>query len=30
MEKDDDYAWKIILWLILFLVFGIIIIACKQ
>lgn len=30
MEKDDDYAWKIILWLILFLVFGIIIIACSQ
>jgi len=30
MEKNDDYAWKIILWLILFLVFGIIIIACRQ
>jgi len=29
MENKDDYAWKIILWLILFLVFGIIIIACK-
>lgn len=29
MEDDsNDYAWKIILWLILFLVFGIIIIAC--
>lgn len=30
MENDndnDDYAWKIILWLILFLVFGIIIIT---
>ncbi|MFH0841886.1 MAG: hypothetical protein V1903_04615 [Bacteroidota bacterium] len=30
MDKNDDYAWKIILWLILFLVFGIIIIACRQ
>ena len=30
MENRDDYAWKIILWLILFLVFGIIIITCKQ
>jgi len=30
MENKDDYAWKIILWLILFLVFGIIIIACRQ
>ena len=30
MEKNDDYAWKIIMWLILFLVFGIIIIACKR
>jgi phosphotriesterase-related protein len=29
MEKDDYYDLKIILWLILFLVFGIIIIACK-
>lgn len=32
MEKEnptDDYAWKIILWLILFLVFGIIIITCR-
>lgn len=30
MEKDnDDYSWKIILWLILFLIFGIIIITCK-
>jgi len=31
MEKDNnDYAWNIILWLILFLVFGIIIITCKS
>ena len=31
MEKNNDLdAWKIILWLILFLVFGIIIIACKS
>jgi len=30
MEKNDDYTWKIILWLILFLCFGIIIIACKR
>ena len=30
MEKNDDYAWKIILWLILFLVFGIVIISCKS
>src|SRR5512137_1899968 len=30
MNKNDDAAWKIILWLILFLVFGIIIITCKQ
>lgn len=29
MEHDDYYDLKIILWLILFLVFGIIIIACK-
>ena len=29
MENDDYYDLKIILWLILFLVFGIIIIACK-
>jgi phosphotriesterase-related protein len=30
MEKDyKDYTWNIILWLILFLVFGIIIITCK-
>jgi phosphotriesterase-related protein len=29
MENDDDYDLKIILWLILFLVFGIIIITCK-
>jgi phosphotriesterase-related protein len=29
-EEDSDLAWKIILWLILFLVFGIIIIACKK
>jgi phosphotriesterase-related protein len=30
MEKDyKDYTWNIILWLILFLVFGIVIIACK-
>ncbi len=29
MERDDYYDLKIILWLILFLVFGIIIIACK-
>ena len=29
MEKDDYYNLKIILWLILFLVFGIIIITCK-
>ncbi len=30
MEKNNnDYAWNIILWLILFLVFGIIIITCK-
>ena len=28
-EDDQDYTFKIILWLILFLVFGIIIIACK-
>jgi phosphotriesterase-related protein len=28
-EDDPDYTFKIILWLILFLVFGIIIIACK-
>ena len=30
MEKDNYYDLKIILWLILFLVFGIIIIACKS
>lgn len=31
MEKDyKDYTWNIILWLILFLVFGIVIIACKH
>jgi phosphotriesterase-related protein len=29
MERDDFYDFKIILWLILFLVFGIIIICCK-
>jgi len=29
MENDNDYDLKIILWLILFLVFGIIIITCK-
>ena len=29
IENDDDYDLKIILWLILFLVFGIIIITCK-
>ncbi len=30
MERDDYYDLKIILWLILFLIFGIIIIGCKQ
>lgn len=29
-EDNQDYTFKIILWLILFLVFGIIIITCKQ
>jgi len=28
-NRSDDYAWNIILWLILFLVFGIVIITCK-
>ena len=28
-NRSNDYAWNIILWLILFLVFGIVIIACK-